>query len=102
MTAIQFEWDERKNLANQRKHGVAFEDAVLVFEDPLRASRLDRIVDGEERWQTLGHAGPVLLLMVAHTVRDELTGGAFQEIIRIISARRATAREKRDYETEDH
>ena len=45
-----FDWDESKNAANLRKHGIAFEDAVFVFADPLHISTPDRIVDGEERW----------------------------------------------------
>lgn len=55
MTDIRFEWDEWKNLANQRKHGVSFEQASRVFADPLRLSLIDRVVDGEERWQTYGN-----------------------------------------------
>ena len=50
---IRFEWDEAKNLANQRKHGVSFEDASEIFRDPLFVSLKDRIEDGEQRWQTL-------------------------------------------------
>ena len=101
MTGIRFEWDERKNRINLRKHGVAFEDAALAFDDPFRVSRLDRVVDGEERWQTFGRIGPVLLLMVAHTVYEELDDGSLVEIIRIISARQATNRERREYEDDD-
>ncbi|HTJ30272.1 MAG TPA: BrnT family toxin [Acidobacteriaceae bacterium] len=98
--AIRFEWDERKNEANLRKHGVRFEEAALAFEDPLRISRLDRVVDGEERWQTFGRVGPVVLLMVAHTVHEEVDG-SLVETIRIISARQATNYERREYEDED-
>ena len=101
VTGIRFEWDERKNLANQRKHRVAFEDAALVFDDPLRVSHLERVEDGEERWQTFGRVGATLLLMVAHTVREELANGLFTEVVRIISARRATGPERRDYEAEN-
>ena len=87
-------WDERKNALNKAKHGVSFETAALVFDDPLHLSVQDRMVGGEERWQTLGMAGGVVLLLVAHTYRDH--GG--QEGIRIISARKATARERTHYE----
>ena len=54
---MRFAWDENKNRSNQRKHGVSFETAKLVFDDPLHLTRLERIENGEERWQTLGLAG---------------------------------------------
>jgi len=47
---IRFEWDEAKNLANQRKHGIRFEQAIEVFDDPLYVQVLERIENGEERW----------------------------------------------------
>jgi uncharacterized protein len=62
---MYFEWDEIKNRGNQRKHRVSFETATLVFDDPRAISVLDRIEEGEERWQTLGMAGGVLVLLVA-------------------------------------
>lgn len=88
-------WDERKSRANQKKHGVSFEAAQLVFEDPLHVSRQERYEGGELRWQTLGIADGVVLLMVAHTWRDDQSG---DETIRIISARRATKMERKVYE----
>jgi uncharacterized protein len=94
---LRFEWDETKNLSNQRKHGVSFEEAGQVFRDPLYVSVQDRIEAGELRWQTVGLVGGVLLLLVAHTVRDERNA----EIVRIISARRATRKERRRYEDEN-
>ena len=51
---MRFEWDAEKDRQNQRKHHISFDTAALVFEDPLAISRLDRIIDGEERWHTLG------------------------------------------------
>ncbi len=78
-----FEWDEEKNRRNRAKHKVSFEAATLVFEDPHAVSVLERVEEGEERWQTLGMAGGVVVLLVAHTYREE--GG--QEHIRMISAR---------------
>ena len=92
--SLCFEWDAAKAAANLRKHGISFELAVRVFADPLAISHQDRIEGDEQRWQTLGMADGVLLLLVAHTVRDEDDG----EIIRIISARAATRKEKRDHE----
>jgi uncharacterized DUF497 family protein len=91
---MRFEWDERKNRANRRKHGVSFETAQLVFDDPLHLSRPDYEDDGEERWQTIGVVGGVVALIVAHTYRQE----GDDEIVRIISARKATKQERKHYE----
>lgn len=101
MSSIRFEWDARKNLANQRKHGVSFEAASRVFLDPLFISVKDRIQDGEQRWRTYGEVDGILLLMVAHTVREEAGRSETTEVIRIISARRATRRERLRYEEEN-
>lgn len=89
-----FEWDVAKSETNERKHGVRFEDALLIFADPYALVEQDRIEGGEFRWQTLGMAGGVVLLLVAHTVRHEREN----EIIRIISARRATRKEQKRYD----
>ncbi len=101
MAGIRFEWDETKNLSNQRKHGVSFEEACRVFRDPLYVSVQDRIEGGELRWQTLGMVEGLLLLTVAHTVGEELDDGTFVDVIRIISARPATRKERRRYEDEN-
>ena len=101
VNGIRFEWDEAKNFANQRKHGVSFEDASEIFRDPLFVSLKDRITDGEQRWQTYGKIGNRLLVMVAHTVREEDGQGTTIEVIRIISARYASRREQRIYEDEN-
>jgi|SRR5271165_5204421 len=98
---MRFEWDEAKNLSNRRKHGVSFEEASAVFRDPLYVSVQDRIEEGEPRWQTLGLVEGLLLLTVAHTVREELDNGISVEVIRIISARPATRKERRRYEDEN-
>jgi len=90
-----FSWDEAKNASNQHKHGISFEAAVLVFDDPLHISRQDRFENGEMRWQSLGMAGGVVLLLVAHTWRENEGG---PEHIRIISARRANQQERKFYE----
>ena len=101
MTGVRFEWDEAKNLANQRKHdGVSFEEAWQVFHDPLHVSTPDRIEGGEQRWQTVGAVQGFVILVVAHTVTEEGANGGSVEIIRIMSARRATPRERRHYENE--
>ncbi|MDP2786573.1 MAG: BrnT family toxin [Pseudomonadota bacterium] len=95
-----FSWDHAKNESNQRKHGVSFEAAKLVFDDPLHVSRQDRIENGEQRWQTIGMAGGVALLLVAHTWNETESSNTdcATEHIRIISARRATKLERNVYE----
>ena len=89
-----FEWVEAKARSNRRKHGVSFEDAMLFFTDPFALADQDRVAGGELRWQTLGLVGGIVLLLVAHTVRSE----ADDEVIRIISARRATRKEQQRYD----
>lgn len=89
-----FEWDQNKNSANTAKHNISFETALLVFFDEFQRTLFDRTEKGEDRWHTLGMAGGVVLLLVVHTSRDE--NG--EEIIRIISARRATRKERISYE----
>ena len=94
----RFEWDPDKDGLNRRKHGVGFDLAMRVFSDPLAMSRQDRIEDGEMRWQTIGMVDGLVMLVVAHTYRDDLDAGPPVEIIRIISARRADRSERRRYE----
>ncbi len=89
------EWDKTKADRNYRKHGVLFEVAARAFDDPLAVSIQDRFENGELRWQTLGMVDGFLLLLVAHTMRDDENGA---EVIRIISARRPTKQEKQRYE----
>ena len=89
-----FEWDERKNRANRAKHGVSFEAATLVFDDPHAVGVPEHSEEREERWKTLGIAAGVVPLLVVHTHREE--GG--EEFIRIISARKATPWERKIYE----
>jgi uncharacterized protein len=80
--------------SNARKHGVEFTEAVTVFKDPLSVTIVDPAHSvGEERFVTLGRSGRARLLVVAHTdTKDE---------IRLISARPATPRERRQYEERD-
>jgi len=87
-------WDQNKNLSNQLKHKLSFEVASLVFEDPFQINIMDRIENGEERWQTLGMVGNVVLLLVAHTFAEQ----GDEEVVRIISARKATRKERQKYE----
>jgi uncharacterized DUF497 family protein len=91
---MRFEWDERKNRENLRKHRVRFETAVLVFDDPYSLTQRDWAVEDEHRWITLGAIGPGSILFVVHALRE----GGEEEIIRIISARAAESQERRAYE----
>ena len=88
---LQFEWDSTKAAENVEKHGVGFEEASTVFGDPL-----GRIVDdprhsiGERRFVLMGRSDQDRLLAVMYTER--------REVVRIISAREVTRRERKDYE----
>jgi len=93
----EFEWDAEKAASNLKKHGVSFDTAMLAFTDPFVLTHQDRSENGEMRWQTLGLVGENLLLLIAHTVREDDDAG---EIIRIISARTANKQERRRYERE--
>lgn len=89
-----FDWDSNKATANKTKHGVSFELAQLAMEsDEYQVSRFDRSVDDEDRWHTLAGVGNVILI-ISHTYRTSEHG---EEIIRIISARKATKKEKTFY-----
>src|SRR5437764_13698620 len=88
------EWDDEKERRNRAKHEISFDAAALVFADPFAITKFDRIVADEERWQTVGMSTGLAVLLVVHTEREE----SDEEIIRIISARRATRTERREYE----
>ena len=92
---IEWTWDPRKNASNLRKHGVSFDVARLIFDDPVHLSRLNPHPD-EERWQTVGIVGEVCLLVV-HTGHDPVAD-TDMETGRIISARKATRLERVAYE----
>lgn len=86
---MRFEWDEAKNQANIRKHGIAFETAKRIFERPVVTS-IDRRTDyGEDRYISIGWVAPAVLIVVAHAERDDL--------IRLISARSASRKERQAY-----
>jgi uncharacterized protein len=87
---VEYEWDPGKAKLNLRKHGIRFADAVAVLEDELALTVRDLFSEQEERWITLGKDPFDRLLVVVYTWRGER--------IRLISARRATARERRQYE----
>ena len=94
---LNFSWNDEKNESNISKHGVSFETAIKVFDDPFSISAQDRYIDGEERWQTVGIVGSVVVLLVAHTWKedDETVN------VRIISARKATPAERNRYEKQN-
>ena len=87
---MQFEWDDEKNRLNIRKHGIAFEDAIDIFKHPLLCRIDDRFNYEEERWIAIGRIHH-LIGVVIHT---EQVGN----VIRIISARKATKKEAQYYE----
>ena len=90
-------WDEDKNRENIRKHRISFETAMLAFQDELAVTEDDPFPD-ERRFQTTGMVGMAVLIVI-HTLPeyDPRFGG---EVGRIISARRATSRERSKYESE--
>jgi hypothetical protein len=90
---MRIEWDRAKNEINQTKHGVDFETAQLVFDDPCCVTFVEWVTDGEERWHAIGSIEGTIVLVVVHTYREE----GSDEVIRIISARSAARRERRLY-----
>jgi hypothetical protein len=89
--ALRFEWDSKKAQSNKRKHGITFEEASTIFGDPLSITIPDPAHSiGEDRFITIGTSANGKLIVVVHTERDD--------VIRIISARKATSIETRQYE----
>ena len=89
---MEFEWNPDKAETNLRKHHVSFEDAARVFLDPNRIETFDgREAYGEDRWKTVGLVEPALLAVV-YTVR-----GKDNDIIRLVSARKADTHERAQY-----
>ncbi|MBQ6407982.1 MAG: BrnT family toxin [Butyrivibrio sp.] len=88
---MQFEWDEEKNKKNIRNHGIDFETAARVFADPHRIEKYDsNHSEEEDRYITIGEInGTAYIVMVVYTERGET--------IRMISARKATSQERREY-----
>lgn len=90
---MKFRWDSKKATLNQKKHKVSFEEASTVFFDPLAKLATDPAHSkGENRMILIGHSQKSNLLFVVHIYKEE------NDIIRIISARKATKNEKKDYE----
>lgn len=91
---MQFEWDDEKDVLNRAKHDVSFEFASRVFDDLTYMLREDRIDEnGEQRWHAVGMVEDIVLLVV-HVYRSTING---EEIVRIISARKARENESRGY-----
>jgi uncharacterized protein len=88
---LTFEWDEEKDLSNQRKHGVSFDEAKSVFNDPRSITIVDeQHSDDEDRYIDVGISSRGRLIVVSYTDREPN--------IRIISCRRATKAERKAYE----
>jgi uncharacterized DUF497 family protein len=92
MNEIRFEWDKQKNRENKRKHGISFEEAQTVFldENAIRYFDPDHSED-EDRFIMLGISFALRVLIVCHCYRQD------DEVIRIISARKADKREEQEY-----
>jgi uncharacterized DUF497 family protein len=86
---MKFEWDEDKNKINIAKHGIDFEDAAQVYNDPLHTEIFDNVHSAfEERWIIIGDIGSVIVVVVTYRENDT---------VRIISARIASPTERREY-----
>ncbi len=92
MTKFAFAWDERKSRENERKHGVSFEEAQSVFFDDDALEFFDPDHSDEEDWfLLLGRSSRLRVLLICHCLRQS------EQVIRIISARRATQKERSVY-----
>jgi len=91
---IDFDWDPEKAATNAAQHGVSFNEAMSAFRDPLARSLYDTDSTEEERWVTMGLASTGNLLVVVHTWSET---GPERVAVRIISARRPTRNEARQY-----
>lgn len=93
MDGLKFEWDRRKETANRKKHGVSFAEAkTAFFDENARVIADPDHSDEEDRFILLGLSSQLRLLVVCHCYRED------QDTIRIISARKASRSERREYE----
>ncbi|MBY5404298.1 BrnT family toxin [Rhizobium laguerreae] len=90
----RFQWNDEKNRINKAKHGVSFETACLIWDDPQYLLIPDAAHDGEQRWLAIGAVGFVTVLVAVHVI----FGAEDEETVRVISARKATSHERRRYE----
>ena len=96
---FEFDWDRAKAASNLRKHEVSFELSATVFSDPLATTILDENHGAsEERWVTMGLSQDEQLLVVSHTASEDDDNRIF---VRIISARPATRRQRRQFRTSE-
>ena len=92
---MKFEWDPKKEEINIQKHGITFEQASYVFADPYALNKYDEEhSEDEDRWLLLGKSMNEVILVVVHTFKDQ--DGI--ELVRIISARKATKNESNEYQ----
>ena len=90
-----FEWDDDKNISNKKKHGLFFETAIAAFFDEHSLTETDFIQNNEQRWKTIGMApDSIMILFIGHVIFDDEIG---REVIRVITARKATLNEERTY-----
>ncbi|MBY5607253.1 BrnT family toxin [Rhizobium leguminosarum] len=89
----RFQWNDEKNRTNKAKHGVSFETACLIWNDPQYLLIPGAVYDGEQRWLAIGVVGLVTVLVAVHIILAE-----DEETVRVISARKATSHERRRYE----
>ncbi len=90
---MDFKWDAAKNKSNKQKHGISFEEASTVFYDPFAKLGHDPdSSDQEDRYILIGHSKSNNLLFVVHVYKESA------DVIRIVSARKATKKEKSDFE----
>jgi len=92
---MRFEWDANKNFTNLKKHGIGFDEAIEIFDDPLHVSILDEKYSYfEERWITVGTTKNISIVVVVNLFFSD----EGEEVIRVISAREATNNERKKYE----
>ncbi len=87
---MEIEWDSDKADSNLKKHGVSFEEAATALLDPMALAQEDGSSEGEPRWVLIGMSAQLRLLTVVHTLRH-------QDRVRLISARKATRKEAKQY-----
>ena len=93
MSSVHIEWDSSKNKENEKKHAISFEEAQTVFYDPLTKVAPDvEHSESEDRFLAVGYSFMNRLLLVVHCYRES------EQVIRIISARKATRKEKCQFE----
>lgn len=94
---MRFSWSRAKNQVNIQKHGISFELARYVFNDPFHFTQKNRIERGEQRYETVGEVEGTLLFVI-HTMEEDEDGTIIA--IRLISARKADKSERRSFENE--